>query len=175
MRSNLQEIVDKMIENSADFSNLIDRPGHLIRRLHQIHVALFLEECSEYNLTPVQFGVLTVLANGRARDQVTIAKMIGVDRNTVADVIRRLVRRQLLDRYDNPGDKRTKFTKITSEGKHLIDRVQPGMIEAQRRLISPLSDEEYIRFMELSQKLIKANDLSGRAPWSPITEVPAKS
>ena len=113
MRSKLQEIVDKMIENSADFSNLIDRPGHLIRRLHQIHVALFLEECSEYNLTPVQFGVLTVLANGRARDQVTIAKMIGVDRNTVADVIRRLVRRQLLDRYDNPGDKRTKFTKIT--------------------------------------------------------------
>ena len=117
MRSKLQEIVDKMIENSADFSNLIDRPGHLIRRLHQIHVALFLEECSEYNLTPVQFGVLTVLANGRARDQVTIAKMIGVDRNTVADVIRRLVRRQLLDRYDNPGDKRTKFTKITKFGK----------------------------------------------------------
>ena len=43
MRSKLQEIVDKMIENSADFSNLIDRPGHLILRLHQIHVALFLE------------------------------------------------------------------------------------------------------------------------------------
>ncbi len=64
------------------FQNLADRPGHLIRRLHQIHVALFLEECGENDLTPVQFGVLTVLVDGAIRDQVTIAAMIGVDRNT---------------------------------------------------------------------------------------------
>jgi DNA-binding MarR family transcriptional regulator len=156
-----------MTQRKPDFDNLSDRPGHVIRRMHQIHVALFLEECADYNLTPVQFGVLTVLLDGKVRDQVTIAKMIGVDRNTAADVIRRLARRDLLERPDNLADKRTKLAKITATGKHLVEQVQPGMINAQERLISPLNNDEYQRFMELSQKLISANDHSSRAPWTP--------
>ena len=63
---------------SLDFSELWSRPGYLVRRLHQIHVAIFLEECSEFNLTPVQFGVLTVLYEGEALEQSTIAKQIGI-------------------------------------------------------------------------------------------------
>ena len=149
------------------FQNLADRPGHLIRRLHQIHVALFIEECGKHDLTPVQFGVLTVLLDGEVRDQVTIAAMIGVDRNTAADVIRRLAKRALLERPDSPKDKRTKLAKITSAGKKLVEKVQPGMIKAQTRLIDPLSEEEYALFMKLTQKLISANDLSSRAPWRP--------
>ena len=93
-----------MTQDDQKFKALTDRPGHLIRRLHQIHVAMFLEECSAYNLTPIQFGVLTVLDDGKARDQVTIATMIGVDRNTAADVIRRLEKRELLERPDDPSD-----------------------------------------------------------------------
>jgi len=111
-----------MTQQKPDFDNLSDRPGHIIRRLHQIHVALFLEECADYNLTPVQFGVLTVLSHGKVRDQVTIAKMIGVDRNTAADVLRRLARRGLLERPDNPADKRTKLAKITAEGLPWLSR-----------------------------------------------------
>ena len=149
------------------FQNLADRPGHLIRRLHQIHVALFLEECGKHDLTPVQFGVLTVLLDGEVRDQVTIAALIGVDRNTAADVIRRLAKRALLERPDDPKDKRTKLAKITHDGKKLVEKVQPGMVKAQVRLIDPLTDEEYALFMELTQKLISANDLSSRAPWRP--------
>jgi MarR family transcriptional regulator, lower aerobic nicotinate degradation pathway regulator len=153
--------------NESLFQNLADRPGHLIRRLHQIHVALFLEECGKHDLTPVQFGVLTVLLDGEVRDQVTIAALIGVDRNTAADVIRRLAKRALIERPDDPKDKRTKLAKITHDGKKLVEKVQPGMVKAQVRLIDPLTDEEYALFMELTQKLISANDLSSRAPWRP--------
>lgn len=163
-----------MSVNDSIFQNLADRPGHLIRRLHQIHVALFLEECGKFDLTPVQFGVLTVLVDGTVRDQVTIAAMIGVDRNTAADVIRRLAKRDLLERPDNPIDKRTKLAKITPEGRQLVEKVQPRMAKAQTRLIDPLSDEEYAVFMTLTQKLISANDHSSRAPWRPNQE-PSKS
>ncbi|HCW84021.1 MAG TPA: MarR family transcriptional regulator, partial [Rhodobacteraceae bacterium] len=114
-----------MSVDDSIFQNLTDRPGHLIRRLHQIHVALFLEECGKHDLTPVQFGVLTVLVDGTVRDQVTIASMIGVDRNTAADVIRRLAKRELLERPDNPTDKRTKLAKITIAGCQLVEKVKP--------------------------------------------------
>ena len=156
-----------MTVDDSFFQNLADRPGHLIRRLHQIHVALFLDECGKHDLTPVQFGVLTVLVDGEVRDQVTIAAMIGVDRNTAADVIRRLAKRALLERPDNPKDKRTKLAKITHDGIKRVEKVQPGMVKAQIRLIDPLTDEEYALFMKLTQKLISANNLSSRAPWRP--------
>ncbi|MBT3562828.1 MAG: MarR family transcriptional regulator [Gammaproteobacteria bacterium] len=126
-----------------------------------------MDECGKHDLTPVQFGVLTVLVDGEVRDQVTIAAMIGVDRNTAADVIRRLAKRALLERPDNPKDKRTKLAKITHDGIKLVEKVQPGMVKAQIRLIDPLTDEEYALFMKLTQKLISANNLSSRAPWRP--------
>ncbi len=156
-----------MNSSKQDYTDLSSRPGHLIRRLHQIHVALFLEECRAFNLTPVQFGVLTVLKDGRASDQVSIAIKIGVDRNTAADVIRRLASRGLLERPSNPSDKRTKLAKITAEGARIVELVEPCMINAQTRLIGPFSDDEYQQFMGLMDKLIQANDHSSRAPWKP--------
>jgi DNA-binding MarR family transcriptional regulator len=164
-----------MNEDDINFEFLQDRPGHLIRRLHQIHVAMFLEECGDHNLTPVQFGVLTVLEDGKMRDQVTIAQMIGVDRNTAADVIRRLAKRGLLTRPDNPKDKRTKLAKITRSGKQMVEVVKPGMISAQIRLISTLSKDEYAQFMHLANKLMVANDHNSRAPWNPSLQTPQKN
>ena len=153
------------MSDEKKFERLIDRPGHLIRRLHQVHVALFLEECGAQNLTPIQFGVLTVLKDGKERDQVTIAYSIGIDRNTAADVISRLEKRQLLERPDNPLDRRTKLAQITASGQALVNTVVPGMIEAQKRLVAPLSDEEYEKFMSLTLKLVTENDHNSRAPW----------
>ncbi|MDG1155897.1 MAG: MarR family transcriptional regulator [Amylibacter sp.] len=164
-----------MNEDDINFEFLQDRPGHLIRRLHQIHVAMFLEECGDHNLTPVQFGVLTVLEDGKMRDQVTIAQMIGVDRNTAADVIRRLAKRGLLTRPDNPNDKRTKLAKITRSGKQMVEVVKPGMIAAQIRLISTLSKDEYAQFMHLANKLMVANDHNSRAPWNPSLQTSQKN
>lgn len=154
-----------MIKNTKprDFSNLWSRPGHLIRRLHQIHVAIFLEECEEFNLTPVQFGVLTVLYDQEVLDQVTIANQLGVDRNTAADVIRRLERRGLLERPASLVDKRAKLACINAAGRELVDAVQPHMIRAQERLAGTLDDEELSNIMELMGKLILTNNEGSRA------------
>lgn len=59
-------------------------PGFLTRRLHQIHVAIFLEECAAFNITPVQFSLLKALSAGAEMDQATIATQIGVDRTTTS-------------------------------------------------------------------------------------------
>ena len=161
-----------MIKNTKprDFSNLWSRPGHLIRRLHQIHVALFLEECEEFNLTPVQFGVLTVLYDKEVLDQVTIANQLGVDRNTAADVIRRLERRGMLERPVSVVDKRAKLACINAAGRKLVDSVQPHMIRAQERLIKSLDDDELSKVMELMGKLILNNNEGSRSRLKLINE-----
>ncbi len=153
------------MDDPREFSELRSRPGHLIRRLHQIHVAIFLEECAAFNLTPVQFGVLNVLYRSNSLEQVAIAGKLGIDRNNAADVIRRLERRGLLQRPTSTKDKRVKLTRITNKGRRLVDAVYPAMVEAQRRFVGPLSDEEYDQLMFLMEKLVIENNEESRAPW----------
>lgn len=154
--------------DQPDFDDLSERPGYLIRRLHQIHVSMFLEECAEHNLTPLQFAVLTVLRGKQALDQVTIANQIGVDRNTVADVIRRLDKNGLLERPSSVHDKRAKLARITPAGLDVVLKMQPQMVKAQRRLVDPLSEEEYQVFMRLMDKIVAVNNDASRAPMRPM-------
>jgi hypothetical protein len=38
-------------------------PGYLFRRMQQIAVSIFVEECREHDLTPVQFAALVAIHN----------------------------------------------------------------------------------------------------------------
>jgi DNA-binding MarR family transcriptional regulator len=123
---------------------------------------MFLEECEEFNLTPVQFGVLTILYDRAVLDQVTIANQLGVDRNTTADVIRRLERRGLLVRSISLEDKRAKLACINAEGRELVDAAKPYMIRAQERLVSSIDDDELSAVMEIMGKLVLSNNEGSR-------------
>lgn len=149
------------------YTNLWDRPGFFIRRLHQIHVAMFLEECEEFDITPVQFGVISVLYDGDSMDQRTLAKKIGADRNTTADVIRRLNRRGYLTHTVNDNDRRAKLAQITEAGKRVVEQVYPLMWKAQERFVDPLTEEEAQQFQHLLQKILLANNDAGRAELQP--------
>jgi len=55
------------------------RPGFLLRRLHQIHYALFFEECAGFDITPVQYGLLTTVSLNPDLDQNSLARELGID------------------------------------------------------------------------------------------------
>jgi DNA-binding MarR family transcriptional regulator len=142
---------------------LWDRPGFLVRRLHQIHVAMFLEECASANMTPVQYGLLSILADAPGLDQVTLAAELGIDRANVADVLERLEKRGLLKRAVNPGDRRMKLATLTNAGKGYVSRNRAPMLRAQERLLDPLSPGERKTFMALLRRLVEENNPVGRA------------
>lgn len=149
---------------SRKYRELWKRPGYLVRRLHQIHVGLFAEECGGEDLTPVQFGMLTVLQNGEEMDQLTLSTSVGIDRTSGADVIRRLERRGYVTRQPSDHDRRAKIIRITEQGKVCVSRVRPMMARAQERLIGPLDDDEREEFLRLIEKLVDANNEASRAP-----------
>src|SRR5438046_9479764 len=59
------------------------RPGFLIRRLHQIHLSLFAEECAPFNVTPVQYSILTAVTAQPGLEQAALAQEVGIDRATL--------------------------------------------------------------------------------------------
>jgi DNA-binding MarR family transcriptional regulator len=142
---------------------LWSRPGYLVRRLNQIHYALFFEECKEENITPVQYGILTVLSRNPWLDQTEIGYELGLDRTTSADVIKRLEEKGLLQRRVNPLDRRSRQAVITQEGLRVMALLQDGMARSQRRLLQPLSPRNQKIFLALLRELIDANNQYGRA------------
>ncbi|MFV0492568.1 MAG: MarR family winged helix-turn-helix transcriptional regulator [Pseudorhodobacter sp.] len=153
---------------SRTYEELWNRPGYLIRRLHQIHVGLFSEECAGLDVTPVQTAILTVLQSGEEMDQLTLSTAVGIDRTSGADVIRRLERRGLLSRAPSEFDRRAKIVKITEAGRKFVRRIRPSMARAQDRLVAPLTEEERDNFQRLVNKMVDANNEASRAPMGTI-------
>ena len=145
------------------YDSLWDRPGFLVRRLHQIHVAMFHEECGNFGITPVQSGLLTILDKQPGLDQVTLGAEVGIDRTNVADVVSRLESRGLVERRTNPADRRTRLVSITAEGREFLQRVRKAMEIAQERFLAPLGEEDRRIFMRLLRELVEAGNETGRA------------
>jgi len=145
-------------------TDLWQRPGYLVRRLHQIHVALFIEECAAFNITPVQYAVMTILLNRPGIDQITLANDAGIDRTNVADVLGRLEDRGYLVREPGTRDRRTRLARLTDEGERVTRDMEERMMSAQERFVSPLSTDERETFMRLMLKLVQANNTLSRAP-----------
>lgn len=147
--------------------SLWDRPGFLIRRLHQIHMAVFLEEMAEDNITPIQYGLLSVLADSPGLDQLSLAEELGIDRANVADVLNRLETRGLVNRVSSKEDKRRKLCSVTGEGLAFVHKHYANMQRAQERLLYPLDAAQRAEFIQLVQMVVEANNHLGRAPLRP--------
>ncbi|MGV7029662.1 MarR family winged helix-turn-helix transcriptional regulator [Methylobacterium symbioticum] len=144
-------------------ASLFQRPGFLVRRLHQIYVALYLQECEPFGTTPVQSSVLQVLLLRPGLDQVTLAAEIGVDRTTLSEVLNRLERRGLIARRPAEHDRRTRRAFLTDEGAAMVSAMQGALDNAHRRLIEALPPEARQAFVEQLLVLVEANNEQGRA------------
>ncbi|MEJ8820597.1 MarR family transcriptional regulator [Variovorax humicola] len=139
-------------------------PGHYIRRLQQIAVAVFLQETEAHGLTPVQYSALQGIENSPGVDQRTLARTIGFDTSTTASVIDRLEARGLVQRNASPTDKRVRLLTLTDEGRTLLADVVPSMRRAQERMLDPLSSTDRAEFMRMLRTLVQANNELSRAP-----------
>ena len=139
-------------------------PGHLIRRLQQIAVGLFLEETAVHELTPVQFAALSAVDAAPGIDQRSLARRIGFDTSTIGGVIDRLERRGLMQRQTSPTDRRVRLLCVTESGEKLLRDVQPLMLRAQERILGPLTPSDREHFMRMLQQLVDGNAGAARAP-----------
>ena len=73
-------------------------PGYLFRRMQQIAVAIFVEECRAFDLTPVQYAALIAIHTHPGIDATRLSAVIAFDRSTLGNVIERLEAKKLIER-----------------------------------------------------------------------------
>ena len=132
-------------------------PGHYIRRLQQVAVALFAEHLAGFDITPVQFAALATLRERRALDQAALAALIGYDRATIGGVIDRLEAKRWVVREPGRADRRTKLVSLTPAGAATLRRVARGVHAVQAALLAPLAPPERRGFERLCRKLLDAH------------------
>ena len=148
-------VVVNMIPDSYDL-HPFQRTGSLIRRLHQIHTALFAEECAAFDVTPVQYGIMSTVAQQPKLDQARLSEAAGVDRATLANVVARLEANGLIRRTPGRLDKRQKIVTLTPRGKTILSRMRSGAFRAQERTTECLSAPAKEKFLKLLNELIEA-------------------
>ena len=146
-----------------DHLDLYEHPGHLLRRAQQISVSMFYDELGA-ELTPVQYAILSRLADHPGIDQVSLAGLAAIDTSTGATVCARLEEKGLLERKVIPHNRRQRALAITASGARLLEELEAGALRLRERLLAPLNPVEQRQFMELLAKLVRENNEQSRAP-----------
>ncbi|GGH67288.1 transcriptional regulator [Comamonas phosphati] len=145
-------------------AELENYPGHHIRRLQQIAVAVFMEETEGFGVTPVQYAILSAVLRNPGIDQRTLARSIGFDTSTIGSVIDRLEARGMMARAVCPEDRRVRLLSLTPAGAELLQAAEPAALRAQHRMLDPLPGNKRAQFIEMLSFLIHENDDLARAP-----------
>ena len=139
-------------------------PGYLFRRMQQIAVALFVEECRAFALTPVQYAALVAIHTHPGIDATRLSAVIAFDRSTLGNVIERLQAKKLIERKPSPQDKRVKLLYLTRAGATVLRDIMPSVDRAQARMLQPLKAADRKALKALLSRLVDLNNEASRVP-----------
>jgi DNA-binding MarR family transcriptional regulator len=146
----------KRLPNAEPAWPLDQRPGFLIRRLHQIHVALFQQNCAAFEITPLQYSLLSALAVRGTADQTTLAADVALDRTTTTGALKRLQLRNFVERSIHHSDRRAQLCRLTKAGANLLRRMERSARAAHRETVADLSKADQKRFVAMMQQIVAA-------------------
>lgn len=139
-------------------------PGYLFRRMQQIAVSIFMEECKAFDLTPVQYAALIAIHTHPGIDATRLSAVIAFDRSTLGSVIERLQAKDYIERKPAPEDKRIKLLYLTRSGAATLREIIPAVERAQTRMLEPLKPTERKTLMGLLTQLVDLNNEASRVP-----------
>ena len=142
----------------------LDRsPVHLLHRAGQCAADIFQAEIS--GLTPRQLAVLMAVASDEGANQMKLVEATGVDRSTLAEIVRRLCRKGLLQRRRTREDARAYAVKLTDDGRRVLSAAGPGARRVDERVIGALPSKQREVFLTALASIVEK--LQELAPVKP--------
>lgn len=131
---------------------LSEAPSHLIRRCQQFYGDLYAREAGSRDLTKQQFTLLCALEHNDGASQTTLVEITGIDRSTLAEMVRRMLERGLLSRERTEEDQRANAIAISASGRKALRAARNAADRAERALLDALPAPERLKFVKsLSQ------------------------
>ena len=130
-------------------------PFHLLHLAGQRADNLFAEQGSP--LTPRQYIVLAVLEGGEGASQTDIVRATGIDRSTLAVLVKRLVRAGYVRRTRSKADARAYVVRLTTNGRKVLHSSRGAAMLTNERLFAPVAISHRARFLEQLTRVAKGH------------------
>lgn len=129
--------------------DLSQSPSHLLRRCVQYANDLFSRESAANDLTKQQFTVLAAVEQNEGISQTDLVGLTGIDRSTLAEMIRRMIDKGLLDRERTESDQRANAVRIAAAGKKALRGARTANERVERTLLASLPAGDRTRFLKM--------------------------
>ena len=129
---------------------------HLLHRAGQWAEVLFTNETGKADLTPRQYAILASVSQNPDISQTGLVEQTGVDRSTLADIVRRLVKKGLLQRKRTRRDARMYAVRLTAKGQSALSSIKPAASRVDHRLLSVLRPGQRGDFIEALGEIVRA-------------------
>jgi DNA-binding MarR family transcriptional regulator len=100
------------------------------------------------DITPRQYAVLSALAKYQTATQTQIVNDTGIDRSTVAEIVKRLLRRGAITRRRAKDDARAYAVSLTPTGQTLLRQAELAAQRVDQRLLKRMSASRHREFVK---------------------------
>lgn len=108
------------------------------------------------DVTPRQFAILLTVSQNEGLSQTHLVEKTGIDRSTLADIVRRLLKKGLLQRRRTKDDARAYAVKLTDEGVNLLKSAEPMARRVDDRILEALPANQRERFLQDLNTIVAA-------------------
>ena len=140
---------------------LSEAPSHLIRRCQQFYGDLYAREAGARELTKQQFILLCALEHNDGASQTHLVEITGIDRSTLAEMVRRMLERGLLSRERTEEDQRANAVAISPAGRKALRSARNAADRAERALLDALPAPERLKFVKSLSQIASAAEAYG--------------
>ncbi len=138
--------------------DLSESPSHLLKRCTQFFGDLYAHEIGSSELTKQQFTLLAALEHNDGASQTALVDITGIDRSTLAEMVRRMLEKGLLGRERTEEDQRANSVVISAVGRKALKTARTASERAEKAMLDALPPAERQRFVKLLATVASAGE-----------------
>jgi DNA-binding MarR family transcriptional regulator len=136
---------------------IMERVSFLLNRLAQRIRESAEEALRPYQITGKHVGVLTVIDEKGSIPQNEAGQCMHIDRTTMVGLVDDLEKKGLVERNENPSDRRAYALTLTAKGREILPKVQKLAFETEREFLSHLPPKDQKELVRILQKLVQVH------------------
>ena len=137
----------------SERERLLDEIGALEIRLLAGSLPEQTVSLLDYDLTLQQLRAFALVFARGATPINKLAETLGIKPNVATGIVQRLVDRGLIERREDPGDRRVRLLRMTDAGIALVEEVGRIVFSKGRELLDRLTDEQLRQLVDVLEAM----------------------
>lgn len=161
MTNSINEILEAMDDNWPECADTVSPALLRLLRVSNLFHNQMEAHVEGYDLQRAEFSVLSTLRRSPipyCLSPTALYQSLIFSSGGLTKVLNRLSQAELIERIDNPEDKRSKLVQLTDTGKQLIETVMPRLHQKERNVLSVLSPDEQQQLDSLMQRILDKHE-----------------